>query len=291
MIEIELQGIEGFGHHGCLPEERRDGQTFIADVKMGLSDCCDSDDLAETVNYVEVAKQVVDHISGEPVNLIETLAGRIGNDLVALPRVEYADVKIHKPQAPMGVTLAGVSVTRTIYRPHVVLALGSNQGGRLANLEQAQRRIAEIPGFEVHQLSDVYETEPWGGVEQPRFFNAVLMGDYYRTPQELLAETRAIEDEMGRDRSVRWGPRTIDIDIVAIGEMTLQTDELTLPHPRAAERSFVLIPWAQVDPEAVLDGKKVKSLPLAGEHLSKAAHHEWTDDGRSRWVRGEESPW
>ncbi len=291
MIEIELRGIEGFGYHGCYPEERRDGQVFVVDVRLGLADCCETDNLAETVDYAKVAQSVAAQISGDPVNLIETLAARIGDELVAMPRVGHAEVKVHKPQAPIGVSLAGVSVSRTVYRPHVVLALGSNQGGRLANLEQALRRIAEIPGFEVHLVSDAYETEPWGGVEQPSFFNAVLTGDYFRTPQELLGETRAIEDELGRDRSVRWGPRTIDIDIVAIGEMTLQTDELTLPHPRAAERSFVLVPWVRVDPEAILDGRKVKSLPLAGEHLSKAAHHEWTDDGRSRWVRGEESPW
>ncbi len=291
MIEIELRGIEGFGYHGCYPEERHDGQVFVVDVTLGLSDCCETDNLSETVNYAEVAKLVADQIAGDPVNLIETLAARIGDALVEIPRVRYAEVKVHKPQAPIGVSVAGISVSRTAYRPQVVLALGSNRGGRLANLEQALRRISEIPGLDLHQVSDVYETEPWGVADQPRFFNAAVSADFFRTPQELLVETRAIEDHMGRDRSVRWGPRTIDIDIVAIGEMKLQTTELTLPHPRAVERSFVVIPWLDVDPDAVLNGQRVSSLPVAGEHLPKVAYHQWSNEGRSRWVREEDSPW
>lgn len=140
----------------------------------------------------------------------------------------------------------------------VVLALGSNLGDRAETLEAAARAVAEIDGFELDAISDVVESvavktdglDP----EAPRYLNAVLLGRYPGDPHDLLAAVHRIEADHGRVRVERWGDRTLDIDIVAVGDLRLHDRRLVLPHPRAAERDFVLAPWLQVDPDAVLPG-------------------------------------
>lgn len=129
----------------------------------------------------------------------------------------------------------------------VVLALGSNLGDRLAMLQAAVDRLAESPGVSVLAVSSVYETEPVGGPAQPDYLNAVAVVDTTLTPVELLAATQGIEAGLGRIRSERWGPRPIDIDIVDYAGVVSEDPTLTLPHPRAFERGFVIVPWSEVD--------------------------------------------
>lgn len=110
---IRLTGIEGFGHHGVLPEERRDGQKFIVDVTLwlDLTPAAATDDLHDTVNYAEIAQMVVAEIEGEPVNLIESLAERIADKCVNTRKVRNVEVTVHKPSAPIPVPFADVAVT------------------------------------------------------------------------------------------------------------------------------------------------------------------------------------
>jgi 7,8-dihydroneopterin aldolase/epimerase/oxygenase len=110
---VALRGLRGFGRHGVLPQERRDGQSFLVDVSLGLdtSKAAASDDLTDTVDYGALATRVVAVVEGEPVNLIETLAGRIADVCLAEPRVEQVEVTVHKPFAPVAVPLDDVTVT------------------------------------------------------------------------------------------------------------------------------------------------------------------------------------
>jgi 2-amino-4-hydroxy-6-hydroxymethyldihydropteridine diphosphokinase len=110
-------------------------------------------------------------------------------------------------------------------------------------------------------VSPVYETPPWGPVSQPDYLNAVILAsDEGADPRTWLARARVAEDAAGRLRDVRWGPRTLDVDIVAVDNVEQSDPDLTLPHPRAAERAFVLVPWLAVDPEARLPGGSVADL-------------------------------
>lgn len=144
-----------------------------------------------------------------------------------------------------------------------VLALGSNLGDRLGTLQAAVDLLAPA-GVRVVALSAVYETAPVGGPEQPDYLNAVALADTDLAPGELLAVTQGIETGLGRERSQRWGARTVDIDIVAYDDLVSDDTRLTLPHPRAAERAFVLRPWLDVDPgAAVTAGRPIAAL-LAG---------------------------
>lgn len=139
-----------------------------------------------------------------------------------------------------------------------VLALGSNQGKREQTIRAGIRDIAALPGVELTAASGLVETpalRPQGvDTDAPAYLNAVVMVRTTRAPHELLREVNLIEREHGRVRTTRWGDRTLDIDIIDFGGRTITTDDLTVPHPRAHERAFVLAPWLQIAPDAALPG-------------------------------------
>jgi len=133
-----------------------------------------------------------------------------------------------------------------------VIALGSNLGDRELNIDSAVAEIAKI--IEVTHLSTNHETDPVGGPDQPKYLNAVLIAESLLTPEELLKALLAIESRLKRVREIHWGPRTIDLDLIIVDDEKIHSPDLVLPHPRAHERRFVLEPWAEIDPDAVLPG-------------------------------------
>jgi 2-amino-4-hydroxy-6-hydroxymethyldihydropteridine diphosphokinase len=135
-----------------------------------------------------------------------------------------------------------------------VIALGANLGDPLAAMRGAVSSLGRHPAITVSAVSDVYETDPVGGPEQPRFLNAVAVIETSLTAHELLQVTQSIEQEWHRTREVHWGPRTLDLDIIAMGDLQLDSPELVIPHPRAHTRAFVLVPWLDIQPEAALPG-------------------------------------
>ncbi|GAA3794636.1 2-amino-4-hydroxy-6-hydroxymethyldihydropteridine diphosphokinase [Cellulomonas soli] len=444
--QILLSGISAVGYHGVFDAERREGQVFVADVVVHLDTrrAASRDDLALTVNYGVLAEQVAAVLSGEPADLIETVAERIAATVLVSPLVSAVDVQLHKPQAPITVPFGDVVVAvhrdRTKlpaaepYRPPlapsrasvreagagvptstavmpvtpafdpvegapsgppltpvppvpavpvpavpgptaagpapaggvqvapvsaevlgadmlpwssgsvvtppslpldeawdpnptpnpasapiptpvpnpvpvfpavfptgpvsvaapmaaapvagpvpgaelvelvdvvdgeieldvldvapaapvaVVLAIGANLGNAQETLRQAVSDLAAVPGLHVDDVSALARSAAVGGPEQPDYLNAVLLARTTLSARDLLRATQAVEQVHGRERLVHWGPRTLDVDIVTYGAVLATTDDLELPHPRAHERAFVLQPWAQVDPDAVLPG-------------------------------------
>jgi len=320
--QIRLVGITATGYHGVLESERLEGQTFRADVVVHLDTrrAAATDDLVRTVNYASLAVEIAGVLSGDPVNLIETVAERIAATALAYPSVAAVDVSVHKPHAPISVPFDDVVVS--IRRDHqklpaaepwraphssaearsaalafeavaavvsaaapaslgglvplgaagvddrerdrlehapdgdaeVVLALGSNVGASQDTLRAAVQALRDLAGLDVVAVSPLARTAPVGGPDQPDFLNAVVIGRTTLAPLDLLRATQEIEREHGRERLERWGPRTLDIDLIVYGGILAVTDELELPHPRAHQRAFVLQPWAQIDPDAVLPG-------------------------------------
>ena len=135
----------------------------------------------------------------------------------------------------------------------VALALGSNMGDRLGNLRQAVH-LLENQRIRVTARSDVFETNPVGFENQKRFLNACILVQTDLSPIELLTETQRVETQLGRTREVRWGPRTIDLDILLFDEMVVNEKTLVIPHPRMTERAFVLVPLAQICPGRIHPG-------------------------------------
>ena len=145
-----------------------------------------------------------------------------------------------------------------------VLSVGSNLGDRLGTLQGCVQAISGLAGTEVLAISPVYETAPVGGPAQPDYLNAVLAVRTALGPRALLAATQGIEADFGRVRAERFGPRTLDIDIISYDGEISDDPVLTLPHPRAHERAFVLAPWHDVDPAASLPGRGPVAALLDG---------------------------
>ena len=432
--QVRLVGISAVGHHGVFEHERREGQTFRADVVAHLDTrrAAATDDLAHTLHYGVLAEQIAGVLSGEPADLIETVAERIAATVLAHAQVVAVDVAVHKPQAPLTVpfedvvvslrrdrsklpaaepwTPATVATGPTVRVPlaptptavlpvveavaehaadaatgelggpagtgafdvhpdvdapstglpapgepapsalaalmaiptlapapaspvsppapvpvpalapaglwqstglaptgpatdasgavaqelgspvggrsadvlpagprpspetqtpppvtdalddvpdgpiDVVLALGSNLGAPQDILREAVAELAEVDGVEVVRVSPLARSAPVGGPEQPDYLNAIVLARTTLAPRALLRVAQTIEAAHGRERVERWGPRTLDIDLIVYGSTLAVTDDLELPHPRAHERAFVLQPWAQIAPDAVLPG-------------------------------------
>ena len=131
------------------------------------------------------------------------------------------------------------------------LALGSNLGDRARNLQTAIDSLAAVPKVTVVAASSVYETDPLGGPDQGRFLNAVVAVDTELTPRELLGVAHNLEHDAGRVRVEHWGPRTLDVDVLLVGDSIVSEPDLVVPHPRMWERGFVLAPLHDVAPDLV----------------------------------------
>ncbi len=145
----------------------------------------------------------------------------------------------------------------------VAFGLGSNLGDRLAYLQSAVDTITADPGITVVAVSPVVATDPVGGPEQPDYLNAVLVVDSTLPPTELLALAQLAELQADRQRTERWGPRTLDVDVLAVGDYLSDDPQLTVPHPRALQRAFVLVPWAAVDPQFEIQRSHQPSTTVA----------------------------
>ena len=167
------------------------------------------------------------------------------------------------------------------------LSLGANLGNREETLREAVRRLAAADGVKTLAVSSLYETEP-------RFLNLAVAVETTLSPEELLALTQALETELGRVRHERWGPRTIDVDILHIEGVERNSPTLTLPHPYMTERAFVLVPLAEITPELVVKGRTVEEwrkladdggvIRVAGPEWICVAGPEWIDvDGGARF--------
>lgn len=160
----------------------------------------------------------------------------------------------------------------------VFLGLGGNIGDPARLIPEALRRLAATGTTRLVAVSSLYRTPPWGDVDQPEFLNAVAEIRTELSPMDLLAACLAVEAELKRRRTVRWGPRTIDIDIIAFGERRIAQEGLVIPHPRLAARAFVLVPLAEIAPDLVIEGATVADLAAAADRtgiIPVATPQEW----------------
>jgi len=156
-----------------------------------------------------------------------------------------------------------------------VLSIGSNLGDRAARLQGAVSALEDTPEVTVVAISSVYETDPVGAPEgSGPFLNAVVLIDTTLTVHTLLDRALAIEDAFGRERSEPGAPRTLDVDIIVVGDRIANDDSLTLPHPRAHERGFVLVPWLEIDPEGEIPGHGFVADLISGVDTSGVTKRE-----------------
>lgn len=152
-----------------------------------------------------------------------------------------------------------------------VVALGSNLGDRFDYLQKAVNEINSLIDTEISEISSVYETLPVGGPEQGNYLNAVISLNTKFEADELLLKLLHVELNLGRQREIAWGPRTIDLDLIWFEDQTINLENLILPHPRAHERCFVIKPWLEIDPKAKIGDTEIqeflKDLDCSGVNL------------------------
>jgi dihydropteroate synthase len=195
------------------------------------------------------------------------LPGTLAADTIALMRgasvLRVHDVVENRAALAVFMALKGAAAPPLAAEPghdgkaRVVLALGGNVGDKVASLRRALRALASAPGLELTAVSRFYRTPPWGKTDQDWFLNACALGRTNLKPEALLERVKRLEVELGRAPTERWGPRVIDIDLIAYGDIALKTERLTLPHPELFNRAFVLVPLAEIAPDVVIGGVRV----------------------------------
>ena len=295
MDQIRLTGVRAVGKHGVLDFEHERAQTFVVDATLflDLAPAVHSDDLHDTVDYGAIAKGIVAIIEGDHVDLIEKLADRIASMILEYPAVARTQVTVHKPSAPIVVPFDDVSVTVERSREtasaasqvhHAVIAMGGNQGDMVATLRDAVRSIDGLASTQVTGVSPLYRTDAWGMPDgTPEFHNAVVSVNTRLSALELLRGLQRIEAEHGRVRTDHWTSRTLDLDIIDFDGQESQDPDLTLPHPRAWQRAFVLGPWLALEPDAELTGDHAGSV---AQLLHESTDRDHIDEIADDWMVG-----
>ncbi len=251
---IEIRDLRVVGIHGVLPEEQARAQPFAVDVDVWLdtADAAASDDLADTVDYGALAEQATAVVTERRFQLLEALAGEVARIVLdADDRITATAVTVRKLRPPVPVQVGSIGVRVVRRRPvRAFVGLGSNLGDRRGRLTDAVATLRARG--DVVAVSPVYETEPVGGpAGQDRYLNVVVELVTADGPRQLLARCRELERAAGRVRTVRHGPRTLDADVLLVGDEVVAEPDLQVPHPRMWERRFVLAPLADLAPELV----------------------------------------
>ena len=264
MDHITIDNLEVFANHGVFEEEANLGQKFLVSVKMffDASGAGRTDDLARSVNYADVCTDITEWMKTNRCQLIETVAERLAQRLLHnLSIVREVEVTVKKPWAPIGLPLECVSITIRRGWHTVYLSVGSNMGDREAHIRAGIDRLKSNEDIRVIRESELIETEPYGGVEQDDFLNGAVKLETLLDPGQLLDVLHEAENAEGRERTVHWGPRTLDLDILLYDDIVYEEEDLVIPHSDMTNRDFVLRPLKEIAPNAV--------HPVLGKSISR----------------------
>lgn len=265
MDKIVIRNLEVFGNHGVLKEENILGQKFLVSVTLELStrQAGIKDDLTKSVHYGDVCHFIKRFMDENTFQLIEAAAEHLAREILCeFTNLKAVELEIKKPWAPIGLPIENVSVIITRAWHTAFLAFGSNMGDKKAYIENAIQKLREDKAIRVSAVSDRILTKPYGMVEQDDFVNGCMEIQTYLNPFELLDKLHELENEANRERIIRWGPRTLDLDIIFYDDEIIETKDLIIPHPDMQNRNFVLEPMVQLAPykRHPLIGKNMKEL-------------------------------
>lgn len=248
---IKVTNMKVFAYHGVLAEEKKNGQDFYLNAKvyvdMRLAGLTDK--LEDTINYDQVCIFLAEVFAEKPFDTIEAAAEyTVQEIMVNFPTIQAMELEVRKPHAPLTYVPEDISVT--IYREwHTVyLSFGSNMGNPTGHINEAITMLKDPYAIRNVKLSELFVTKPYGPVEQNDFVNGCLEMETYMDPEELVNYIHEIEDYFERDRSIHWGPRPIDLDIVFFDDYVYNSKALTIPHADMENRMFVLEPLSQLCP-------------------------------------------
>jgi len=251
MDQLIIKNLELFGFHGVHPEEQTMGQKFIVDarISLDLSKAGDTDSLETAINYAELCHELQDVFNVTKHQLIERAASVLCEYILThYPAVKDVDLTLKKPWAPIHLPIDYPAI-RLVRRWHTAyIALGSNLGDKQKNIDDALLAIDRLYHTSIIKCSSFIETDPVGYEDQDTFINGVVEIKTLLSPENLIRWLLSIESDLKRERLVRWGPRTIDLDIIYYDDIVTGSEEIVLPHPRMHERAFVLIPLNEIAP-------------------------------------------
>ena len=274
MDRIFIKKLEVFAHHGVLPEENALGQKFVVSAALyaDLRNAGKSDNLAETLDYGRICVDIKKYVEDNAFKLIETVAEGLAARLLASnPSLRRVRLEVEKPWAPVALHLEAISVEIERGRHTAFIALGSNLGDREAYLRFAVDELGKAEGCRVSKVSEFINTAPYGDIEQDDFLNGCLELDTLLTETELLDLLHDVEDRAGRVREARWGPRTLDLDVIFYDDVILSCDTLRIPHIDMHNRVFVLEPLAEIAPSML--------HPVLMKTVSELLANQRTSDG------------
>lgn len=251
MDEIRIEKLEVYAYHGVFPEENRRGQTFVINAVLYtcIRKAALEDDLSLSTHYGEVCEFMHHFMKEHTFKMIETVAENMAEAvLLSFPNLHGIELEIKKPEAPIPLPFESVSVKIRRDWHRVYVAFGSNLGDKRQHIERGLLKLAQERKIQVLRTSDMITTRPYGGVEQEDFLNGVVEIDTLLAPEELLEVLHEIELSENRERVVRWGPRTLDLDIIFYDKEVMENEKLIIPHVDMQNRDFVLRPLVQLIP-------------------------------------------
>lgn len=249
--EIRIENLEVFAHHGVFAEEKEKGQHFYVNAVLytDLRPAGLTDDLPLSTHYGEVSLFTHKWLQEHTYDLIETAAETAATEiLLRFPLVRALDLEIRKPEAPIPLQFASVSVKIHRGWHDAYIAFGSNMGDSRHYIADAIEALAKDKLIKIEKVSDIITTKPYGGVVQEDFLNGVCHVKTLYTPTQLLERLHEVEKEAGRERKVHWGPRTLDLDIIFYDKLVYEDEALIIPHVDMQNRDFVLKPMVQIAP-------------------------------------------
>lgn len=251
MDEIRIENLEIYAGHGVYEEENAQGQPFFVNVVLYTDTrrAGREDELAFSTHYGEVSHLINRYLRENTFRLIEAAAENAAEQvLLHFPLIRGLDLEIRKPKAPIKLPFSSVSVKISRGWKTAYLGVGSNMGDRKNYIETAVRRMEENPRIRSLRSSQLIVTSPYGGVEQEDFLNGAIELETLYTPRELLCFLQSLEEEAQRVRTLHWGPRTLDLDILFFEDFVSDDPSLTVPHPDLHNRRFVLEPLSGLAP-------------------------------------------
>ncbi len=248
---IKVTNMKVFAYHGVLEEEKKNGQDFFLNAKVyvDMRKAGLTDKLEDTINYDSVCIFLAEVFAEKVFDTIEAAAEYTLQEIIVnFPTIQAMELEIRKPHAPLTYVPEDISVT--IYREwHTVyLSFGSNVGNPTGHINEAISMLKNPYAIRNVKRSELFVTKPYGPVEQNDFVNGCLEMETYMDPEELVEYIHEIEDYFERDRSIHWGPRPIDLDIVFYDDEIYNSKALTIPHADMENRMFVLEPLSQLCP-------------------------------------------
>lgn len=282
MDKIHIENLEIYAYHGVNPEETALGQKFILSLDLfgDFEAAGRTDDLSKTVHYGDVCHFAERVFLEKNHLLIESCAVSLMDGLFnEFPLIKKIHLQLKKPWAPIGSHLDYASVELEREWQRVFLGIGSNMGEKLKNIEAAIAALSDNQN-RVVQVSKHYVTRPWGMEEQEDFLNCAVELATLLSPRELLNKLQVIENNLARTREIKWGPRTIDLDILLFEDMVTDSVDLIIPHPYLERRMFVLTPLSDIAPYVV--------HPLLGKRITRLKDECQRRERRRKLAEGEE---